>query len=178
MEKKKQNIIGKLIMSLGEVALGVLLLVNPIGFTTGILIAVGVLLAVAGLGWIIGYFRADPLTAQLGQGLVKGICAMIAGLFCIFRSEWFIATFPLLTIVYGIIVLVTGVVRIQWAADMLRMKFGRWYIAAAGAALSIVLAAVILINPFETTAVIWTFIAVSLIVEAVADFIVLIFLNR
>lgn len=178
MENKKQNIVGKLILCLCEIIVGVLLLINPVGFTKGILIAAGALLAVAGIGWIIGYLRADPLTAQLGQGLVKGICSMLAGAFCILRSEWFIATFPIFTIVYGIIVLVTGVVRIQWAADMIRMKFGRWYIAAIGAAVSLILAAVILINPFETTAIIWMFIAISLIAEAVADFVILIFLNR
>ena len=43
------------------------------------------------------------------------------------------------------------------------------------AALTIVCAVIILYNPFSSTAVLWTFIAITLIVEAVVDVIATIF---
>lgn len=43
MKAIKENA-GSLILSLAEIAVGILLLVNPVGFTAGIIIAAGVLL--------------------------------------------------------------------------------------------------------------------------------------
>ena len=60
------------------------------------------------------------------------------------RSEWFIVTFPVLTILYGITVLVTGFYKVQMTVDTLRMKRVRWGWMAVGAALSLALAAIIL----------------------------------
>ena len=87
------------------------------------------------------------------------------------RSKWFVATFPLLTILYGIGILISGVGKIQWTADMLRFGRKRWYLPAISAVLSLCFAAVILFNPFETTAVLWSFTGAVLIVEAVFDII-------
>lgn len=42
-----------------------------------------------------------------------------------FQYNWFIATFPLLTILYGILILLTGFFKVQWAMDMIRMKQGK-----------------------------------------------------
>lgn len=176
MEKFK-FISGKLLLCLCELAVGILLFIDPVGFTASIITAVGIVLILMGIISIIRYFRAAPDTARLEQGLVKGICSVLAGAFGVMKAEWLISIFPLLTIAYGVTILVTGIVRVQWAADMLRMKTGRWYIAAIGALLSIILAVIILCNPFGTTAFLWTFTAVTLIVEAVIDILVMIFMG-
>ena len=44
------------------------------------------------------------------------------GLFCMFRSGWFIAAFPVLTMLYGVATLVTAFGKLQWTADLLRLK--------------------------------------------------------
>ena len=149
--------------------MGILLLINPLGFTAGIIAGIGMLLTALGTLWVLGYFREEPLEAVKGQKLTKGLCAFAGGAFCIFKYEWFIATFPLLTILYGIGILLTGITKVQWAVDMLRMKVKLWYYAAISAAVTLLVAMVILMDPFTTTAVLWNFIAVGLIVEAVAD---------
>lgn len=95
-----------------------------------------------------------------------------------FQREWIITTFPLLTVVYGVVILLTGIMRIQWAADMLRMKKEQWYMAGAGAAVSVVLAIIILLKPFKSTIVLWRFVAVSLIIGAVIDLVILVFINQ
>ena len=58
---------------------------------------------------------------------------------------------------------------------MLRMKVKLWYYAAISAAVTLLVAMVILMDPFTTTAVLWNFIAVGLIVEAVADILAMLF---
>jgi len=176
--KKWNSVFGKVVMCVCEITAGVLLLLNPLGFTTGIIKVAGVLLSVAGIFSIYKYFRTEPFEAHKEQGLVKGISGILSGLFCVFNTKWFILTFPLMTVVYGIIILFTGILRVQWAVDMLRMKNGKWQMAAGGAAVSLVLSGIILLNPFATTAVLWTFVAVSLITGAVIDLVVLVFINQ
>lgn len=52
-------------LCLFEALIGVLLVVDPIGFTSGIIIAFGIGLLFAGLICVIGYFRSNPIEAAL-----------------------------------------------------------------------------------------------------------------
>ncbi len=173
--KRNMNVI---LVCLLEILIGILLLVNPVGFTSGIIIVLGVALVVGGVFSIIGYFRDDPVQASLKGALVKGLAMLLAGIFLILRPSWIISTFPLLTMLYGVVILLGGLYKVQWFADALRMKTGRWFIHLLNAAVSIICALVILANPFATTVVLWKFIGISLIIEAILDFIVLIFARR
>ncbi|MCM1026574.1 MAG: DUF308 domain-containing protein [Roseburia sp.] len=168
MGKWKKNA-GNLLMCLGEIVIGILLLINPIGFTAGIIMTLGILLAIFGIASVIGYFRAAPEEAALKGGLSIGLIAISVALVCIFKTEWFIAAFPLITVFYGVLILLSGIGKIQWAVDMLRMKQKYWFIALIGAALSVLFAVLVLTNPFSSTIILWNFIAISLIVEAVVD---------
>lgn len=171
--KGKSLKISKLILALCELVIGVLLLINPIGFTKAVIVIFGVLLLLAGTASILGYFRQLPEEAAREQGLSSGILEVAAGLFCIFKSGWFMDTFPLLTVLYGIIILITGAGKVQWTVDLLRMKSEKWFWAAINAAVAVIGAVIILCNPFDSVKVLWTVIAVSLIAEAVLDVVVL-----
>ena len=74
--------------------------------------------------------------------------------------------------------LVSGIGKLQWAIDMLRKNQKYWFVALIGAILSMLFAILIIANPFTTTAILWTFIAVSLIIEAIADVLTFIFLRK
>lgn len=160
---------GSIVICLLEILVGVLLLIDPIGFSSGIIIAMGVMLILFGCIRVIRYFRGEPDTAAVELSLVQGLLGITAGLFCSLRSDWFIITLPALTILYGIAVLVTGFYKVQTTVDMLRLKKGRWGWMAVSAGLSLALAALILWNPFTSTVFLWNFTAISLIVDAVFD---------
>ncbi len=166
-----------IIMCIIEVVAGILLLVNPIGFTSGIIIAAGIAFMVTGLLNVIRYFRSSPEEAVGGQLLMRGLVALLAGAFCAFNSKWFIATFPMMVIIYGVAVLLGGLSKVQIAVDMLRIKNSRWWWGAVSAVISIICAFVMINNPFSSTVVLWWFTGISLIVEAVFDMITLI-VNR
>ena len=172
--KRNANVI---IICLLEALIGVLLLVDPVAFTSGIIIAVGIALLVAGVISIVGYFSTDAVEAALRGALAKGLALLLAGIFCVARPTWFIEAFPLITILYGVVILAAGLFKVQWAADLLRMKTGRWFLPAISAAVSIICAVIILSNPFASTLVLWMFVGISLIIEAVLDVVVL-FCNR
>ena len=168
---------GNLLTCIFEIMVGILLLIDPVGFTSGIIVVFGIVLAVIGAISLFRYFREDAETASQESGLAKGIIFAIFGLFCAFKSEWFMVTFPLLTVLYGILTLVSGVSKVQWAVDMLRAKQKYWFVEVISAVLTIICAILILTNPFTSTAVLWTFIGVSMIVEAVVD-VIAFFLGR
>ncbi|MGN1419375.1 MAG: HdeD family acid-resistance protein [Acutalibacteraceae bacterium] len=169
---------GSILLSLCEIIVGILLLINPVGFTTGIIIFLGIVILILGIVNVVQYFREIPEEAVLKQSLTIGCIEILAGLFCIFKSGWFIATFPILTILYGIGILITGIAKVQWTVDKIRLKIKKWYWSAISAVLTIAFAAVILCNPFSSTTVLWGFIGVILIVEAVVDIVALIFTRR
>ncbi len=176
--KTRKETLNNLVMSLCEIVIGVLLLINPIGYTTGILIVLGVVLALAGLVSVIAYFRQPPEEAVLGHQLSIGLIEITVGLFCALRAKWLIATVPVLILLYGVILLVTGFVKIQWAIDLFRLKRGPWFVPLISAALAFLAAAIIFMNPLTTTAFLWTYTAITLIVEAVVDIISVIFRGR
>lgn len=173
--KTRNHTFSTILTAFFELLVGVLLLVDPVNFTSGILIAAGVVLGLLGIKTLVVYFFQKPEEAAASHGLLNGLVCLLLGLFLVFKSYWILATFPVLTVIYGVGVLITGLAKLQTAVDMLRLKKGRWYLAMIGAALSLCCAAVVLMNPFGTTAALWMFTGISLIVEAVLDLITAIF---
>lgn len=172
MNPWKERAVG-IILSLFELVAGVLLLADPVKFTSAVILVTGAALMILGLVEIVRYFRALPEEAALGQLLLKGLIAILAGGFCVFQTDWFLITFPVLTILYGLLILVTGVWRLQRAVDLIRLGTSRWFLDAIAAALTILCALIILCNPFASTLVLWTFTGAALIVAAIFDLITL-----
>lgn len=166
---KSTSKLASVLLAIGEVAAGVLLLIEPVSFTKVILIVLGGIFVIMGVVSAVQYFRATPLRAAAGKGLVRGCVEIAFGVFCIVKSNWFLATFPVLTVIYGVVTLVSGFTKLQWTVDMIRMKMRKWGLAALSAVVTILCAMVILGNPFASTTVLWMFIGIALIVEAVAD---------
>ena len=160
-----------------ELLIGILLFVDPEGFTSGILIAVGAILLLRGVVCLIRYFRTEPVQAALEQNFSRGLIMILLGCILALRTEQVMGLFPLLAQLYGIAILVVGVVKLQQGVDLLRLKSRFWFLAGINALLAIVFGAVILGNPFASTIVLWRVSAISLIVEAVLDIAVL-FLSR
>lgn len=173
MKKLKKSLNG-ILVCIFEVLVGILLLIDPVNFTTGIICAAGAVLMVMGVISVIRYFKADSVEAAVGQYLTKGLVELVAGAFCAFKSYWFVVTFPAITLIYGVVILLTGLSKVQLTVDMLRAKSRKWFLAIISAVISIACGVVILSNPFTSTAVLWVFTGITLIVEAVVDLVTLI----
>ena len=167
--------VGGIVAGVIELLVGILLLISPLGFTNGIIIAAGVILCAVGIKFIVNYLCMDALSAAKSKAMFKGLICLVAGVFCILKYRWFVATFPILTVIYGVIILLSGLGKVQLAADMIRMKLRKWFLAGISAVITIACSVVILMNPFTTTKILWIFTGVALIVEAVLDIVVAIF---
>lgn len=165
---------GGIVFSIAEILVGVLLLIDPVGFTSGVVIALGAVVLAMGLWNILSYFRRPVQAAftdwRLGRGLLMALC----GLFFITNSRWVLGVLPALFTVYGLIMLVAGVMKLQHVADLKRLGRPKWYLAGLSALAYILIAVVILLNPFGTAMAVWNFVGLSMIFSAVLDLITLI----
>ena len=165
-------------MSLIEIVIGILLLINPVGFTSGIIIVFGIVMMIMGAVKMIQYFKMDAEEAA-GKGfLATGMIFVVVGAFCAFRSGWFLATFPVITILYGVLILAAGIAKLQKSVDMVRVKQKYWFVALISAVFTLLFALLIIFDPFASTAILWTFIGISFIVEAVMDILTFIFARK
>ena len=177
MGKKKLSLNG-IVVCVFEIVVAVLLILNPTAFTNAIILGAGIVLLVIGIINVVKYFKAEPAVAAQGKSFVLGLLALIAGLFCLLRHGWIVATLALLTSAYGIFILVSGVEKVQTAVDLIRVKDKKWILPAIGAVISIVCGVIIIWNPFATATVIWMFIGITLLVQAVCDILVIVAKNK
>ena len=143
------------------------------GFTTGIIMTAGGILILIGVINCIKYFTTELREATKGQYLTKGLIAILSGAFGVLNTEWFLVTFPALTVIYGVAVLLAAVEKVQLCMDLLRLKRKKWYLAAISSVISIICAVIILKNPFSSVEITWIIAGVSLILEAVFDMYIL-----
>ena len=176
MKFLKKNSVN-LLISICELVLGILLLINPTGFTTGIIIAFGAACLIFGIIQIVFYWRKPFADAMSHLYLMKGLISSSLGLFCICFSHWFLDTFVLLSFLYGILLLISGFYKVQWSIDLLRQKEKRWWMGAISAVLTIIFSLLIIGNPFSSVNAIWIFSGIALIIESVLDLITLLLIR-
>lgn len=157
------------LMSVVEFVIGLILLFRPKGFTSVIIVSLGIVLILLGAISTVNYFRTEKSEAMKTNLLSKGLLCLIIGAFFAFNSKWFIMTFPLATVLYGIFMLLLGVVKFQNAADSFRFKMKYWYINLIAAVLTVFSSVMIITNPFTSTEFVWKYIAIALLVEAALD---------
>lgn len=155
-----------LFLALGEILVAVLLLINPGSFTTGIIIAAGALLCFLGIKELIAFFREDPKVAAGTDGFLMGAICLFGGIFCVFAAQWMAATQA--SMIYGAVVLLAGLWKLQKAVNMLRLQFEKWYITGGSAALALLAALLILLNVFDLKGL-GIFTAVVLMIDAALD---------
>jgi len=158
-----------LTLALAELIVGILLLISPTGFTRGILMVSGALLAVLGLWSVIRYFRTEAAAAAREQTLARGLAMLLIGLFALLQADWLLGIFPVLTVLYGAASLLTGLYKVQRAVDIRRLGLGDGLWPAVSALATLVFSAIILLNPFATVNALWVFTGLVLVGEAALD---------
>jgi uncharacterized membrane protein HdeD (DUF308 family) len=169
MKWPKEFVAARILLCVLELIVGILLWIDPAGFATGIFVVGGVLLMLLGVVQIVQYFRLSPEEAFFRQPLVKGLLLIGIGALFVFGADWLLLTFPILTVLYGIAIGFSGLVKIQLAADLFRWKIKKWVWPALSALLSIVCGVLMLWNPFASTTVLWSLAGALLVAAAVTD---------
>lgn len=148
------------------IVLGLIMLFFPQITSMAVCIMFGIALAICGAVKIAGYFSDVDLGYMFHFDLMLGILQLVVGILLLFHPGAIMVAIP---IVLGISLLTDGVLKAQLALDIKRMGYGKWWVSMLGAALGVVLAIMIMCNPFEGTTAVFMVIGISFIVDGLLD---------
>lgn len=80
--------------------------------------------------------------------------------------------------VFAIIIIVDGILKLQYALDFRKLDAGGWWIEAVCAAVMIILGIVVLFNPFATVAAVMLFIGVVFVFEGAWDLASILYISK
>lgn len=133
----------------------------------------GIALCVLGVIRAVTYFSADKTEALGSFALVEGAAMAGFGFYFLIKPEYLAA---FLTVALAIVLIVGGVMKLQYAVDFMRMSVSMWWVELIGAALTVALGIVALLNPFAASDALMVFIGISFLVDGIWDLISVIFL--
>ncbi len=154
-----------LIMSAGMFLSGLLLIVFPQTSVNIICYIVGIALCLLGVMSIVGYFRE---TADIfgSLGLAQGIALFAAGLIVVIKPS---VLSGMITLVFGILIVLDGILKLQYAFDLFRIRAQLWWGVLAASAVMIIVGVIVVLNPFATASVLVVFTGVFLILDSLSD---------
>lgn len=150
-----------------EIAIGVLLIIDGEKFTQAVFIIFGVIMLICGLITLIRALLDGRNGGSVsGLKLVAAIVLLAIGAFFTAASASVMSVVSAVTIVIGIIMMFSGMLKLAEYAAM-RKEGANAVFAIIGAIVTIILGIVIAFNPFGATEAIWVIIGSLIIVSAV-----------
>lgn len=174
--RKNMSAFSGILFAVIEIIIGVVLLIKPLAFTNLILNIFGIILIIAGVINVISYFLTETEIAVLEQDLTNGIGLLVVGIFLIVAKKWLLSIIPVISIIYGIIILFGGINKIQKCVDLIRLDQTFWVVALIQAIVSIILAIIIFKNPFTLAKTLWIFVGMAVIAEGIFNTITSVFM--
>ena len=155
---------------------GLLLVIFPVEAMNSVCYILGGVAIAAGVIRIIRYFEQDHSSPVLFQSdLIVGVFSMGLGLFMVSNPKTVESAIPT---IFGILLVGFGIGNILRALDAKKAGNPRWGVLMIMAALSALLGAVILSNPFAAMKVTVIVIGAALIYEGVTDIILVLFAGK
>lgn len=146
--------------------MGAVILIFPQITALAVCYMFGAALAIYGVVKIVGYFSSVDMGYMFRFDLMMGIVYALAGVLLIMHPGAIMAAMPVLL---GIVLAAGGIARLQLALDIRRMGYSRWWATMAASVLEIVLAVMIMLNPFEGGQALFMFIGASYIVDGAVN---------
>ncbi len=151
-------------VSIALIVIGLLFIIFPADSMRIICYVAGAVLLVLGVYKIIVYFASGMRETSLAAGV-----ALIAVGILLFVKPDIIAEF--LTVLFGIVLIVDGVLKVQQAVTLARMKVRSCWWVLTVAVITLVLGLVIAFDPFSSSKALMVFIGISLIADGIIDII-------
>ena len=117
---------------------------------------------------LINYISIADSEILGSYGLVQGVTLLAFGMFFVIKPG-FIAVF--LGTALAIIIIVDGILKLQYAVDFYHLESDKWWIELIGAVVMVVIGIIALLNPFSTSSALIVFIGIALMIEGLWDFI-------
>lgn len=153
-------------LSIGYIVMGSLLLFIPETSGKVMCYILAGISSFFGITHLISYLHQEYPYETYRFDLVYGIVGLAGGAFVFMRPELLIQFLP---IILGVIVFIDSIVKIQYAVDLNRMKYEKWYIILILALAMTGLSLLILKYPFSSLMTVVMFTGIGLIVNAIVN---------
>lgn len=166
--------INALLTAIVYIILGLVLVLMPNLVTHTVAIILGAIFAVAGIYYIVDYFRKWDIEYR-SNGLAIGILMLFASLFFFFQSEVIAALIPL---ILGFAVVVSSTIKLQNAIVLYKAKDKGWISLLVLAGVSLILGVIIMLDPFAALHGLLILIGVSLLFSGITDLVIIFVMSR
>lgn len=136
---------------------------------------VGGALLVIGLMYIIQYIQKNVMEEFYKKELVYGLCSLILGVLVFVKVT--IVT-DLIPVVIGFFVLVSGVVKLQNAIDLLRLGYDKWKVVMILAGINVVLGAFLMMQPGFIARLLFRLLGLALMYSGISSFFTMHYFNK
>lgn len=155
-----------LLMGALYILLGIVALVIPETMERLLGFLIGVVLIIAGAVSMISYLLRDAHQNYYHNDFLHGLLGILLGIVVLYKVDIIISLVPFLL---GILVLVSGLSKLQDVIDLKRLEYGNWIFMLALAIINIVLGLILIFNPMAVAALLFRLLGVGLIFSGITD---------
>ena len=168
--KKLKFILPVLIIILFEITVGVLLFIEPVAFTSTVIICFGVISVINSIIFLVYFFVTKKRNSSANPlNIFVSVVSFIVGVICIFFTGWVMGIFVVLAMIYGCLLIVSGIYKVFVFFDMRSAGLRASFMMLLAAVASIILGTVVVLHPFSAQTMMWRFTGAALVGEGVFD---------
>lgn len=154
---------------------GLVLIIWPDTSAKTLCYVIGAVIIIVGLLYVIQYARKDVRKDFYRNDLVYGLFAIALGIMALIKVQVVESIIP---VVLGIIVLFSGIVKLQNAFDLLRMKYSNWPVVMILSAINIIFAIILIVEPVWVVNALFRLIGIGLLFGGVTDLVTMLFFTN
>lgn len=163
-----------ILLILFEAAVGILLFVDPEAFTTAVIITFGIVMLILGVTNLVRYLREKKNEINNVPALITAVVSLALGVFCAFFSGVIISLIAAVAVIYGIILIVSGVYKLQSYFELKKADLPVSKANAVSGIIAVILGIVIAVYPKDAVFSVWMLTGIMMLAEAVIDIIAVI----
>ncbi|MGN1420206.1 MAG: HdeD family acid-resistance protein [Eubacterium sp.] len=153
-----------IITIIASAVMGIVLLVRPGETLYVVSMICGITMIALGIGALISYFAKDRNLFLI----VLAVISVITGIIVCVEYKNIVS---ILLFLFGLFILISGIVDLITSIDVRRYGFGDWIVSFLLSVATAILGLLIVINPFSSSLAVIRLLGISLIVYAVLDLI-------
>lgn len=175
MDQLKELKWQSLLTSALYVIMGIILLVYPETTARTLCYVVGIAGVVIGIFTVLAYLFRDVQKNYYRNDFILGMVEVALGAFVLYKADLIIALIPFLL---GILVVISGISKLQNCIDVRRMNYGSGLVFFIMAMVNIVIGVVLVMAPFEAAKVMFMLIGVGLLISGITDTVATLYMAR
>ena len=158
-----------LLLIVFEAVVGVMLLVNPEGFTKTVIIIFGALFLILGVISLVRFLRDKKENINNPLAITAAVVSLIFGVIFAFFSDAVINLIAAIAVIYGVAFAISGIFKLQNYFQSKKIGLPVSKISILSGVLAVAVGVLIMLYPKDAAISVWMLTGILLLAEAVVD---------